>query len=126
MSLIGAERLEMPDGPLRDVLTRIYADEVGHARFGWRIVNEEVPKLSADARGRLGLYLRVAFAHLERHELAHLPENVCPPPEGAALGLCSGPRRTRPLLRDARRGHRSAVEAAGLEAGRAYRTRSLT
>jgi hypothetical protein len=33
----------------------------------------------------------VAFAHLERHELAHLPEDATPPAEGAAFGLCSGP-----------------------------------
>jgi hypothetical protein len=38
VALIGAERLEMPDGPLRELLTRIYADEVGHARYGWRLL----------------------------------------------------------------------------------------
>ena len=34
-------------------------------------------------------YLRVAFAHLEDHELHGLP--LTPPiPDGAALGLCDG------------------------------------
>ncbi|HTQ45462.1 MAG TPA: ferritin-like domain-containing protein [Polyangiaceae bacterium] len=89
VSLIGAERLEMPAGPLRELLTRIWADEFGHARFGWKVVPDLLPRLTKTERERLGTYLAVAFAHLERHELAHLAP-VRPPPEGAALGLCSG------------------------------------
>jgi hypothetical protein len=89
VSLIGAERLEMPAGPLRELLTRIWADEFGHARFGWKVVPDLLPRLTTTQRERLNAYLAVAFAHLERHELAHLPP-VRPPPEGAALGLCSG------------------------------------
>lgn len=89
VSLIGAERLEMPAGPLRALLTRIWADEIGHARFGWRLVPELLTRLSIAERDRLGAYLGVAFAHLERHELAHL-SLARPPPDGAALGLCSG------------------------------------
>ena len=90
VALIGAERLEMPAGPLRERLTRIWADEIGHARFGWSLVPELLERVGADERTRLGVYLGVALAHLERHELAHLPLAACPPPEGAALGLCSG------------------------------------
>ena len=90
VALIGAERELMPEGELRELLTRIWADEVGHARFGWGIVAQRVPALGAAARARLGLYLRVAFGHLEAHELAHLAADACPPPEGASLGLCNG------------------------------------
>jgi hypothetical protein len=90
VSLIGAERLMMPEGELRELLTRIWADEVGHARFGWRLVAQLLPATDTDQRARLGAYLAVAFAHLERHELAHLPVDAQPPREGAALGLCSG------------------------------------
>ncbi|HWB77764.1 MAG TPA: ferritin-like domain-containing protein, partial [Nannocystaceae bacterium] len=36
VALIGAERLEMPEGELHTLLGRILADEVGHSRFGWR------------------------------------------------------------------------------------------
>jgi hypothetical protein len=90
VSLIGAERLAMPEGELRDLLTRIWADEIGHARFGWRLVAQLLPAFSQEARARLGAYLAVAFAHLERHELAHLVVGAPPPPEGAALGLCDG------------------------------------
>ncbi len=90
VALIGAERIEMPEGALRDLLTGIYADEIGHARFGWRLAHAEVPALSSDARRRLSRYLAVAFAHLEAHELSHLPADLAPPPEGVAHGLCSG------------------------------------
>jgi hypothetical protein len=90
VSLIGAERNEMPEGELRDLLTRIWADEVGHARFGWTLVPRLLPRVGAAERQRLDAYLAVAFAHLERHELAHISPSASPPPEGAALGLCSG------------------------------------
>lgn len=90
VALIGAERHEMPEGALRDVLSSIWADEIGHARFGWRVAQELVPQLDADAKARLALYLRVAFRHLELHELAHLPLASKPPAEGIQLGLCSG------------------------------------
>lgn len=111
VALIGAEREEMSDGELRDLLTRIWSDEIGHSRFGWRVAGRTVEKLDDAARRRLELYLRAAFAHLEAHELAHLPVRYAPPPEGAALGLCDG--------RDARALFYSTVEEAivpGLEA----------
>ena len=90
VALIGAERLEMPEGALRDVLTRIWADEIGHARFGWAWLDAALPQFSDDERGALARYLPTAFGHLERHELAHLPADSQPPAEGKAFGLCSG------------------------------------
>lgn len=84
VALIGAERLQMPEGALRDVLTEIWSDEIGHARFGWRWLAAHRERLRAD---RLGTYLRVAFAHLEAHELAHLPLGGAGDP---ALGVCTG------------------------------------
>jgi hypothetical protein len=90
VALIGAERLEMPESELRELLSRIWADEIGHARFGWRVAQELVPPLGATTRERLSLYLRVALRHLELHELAHLPLESRPPAAGVALGLCSG------------------------------------
>ena len=90
VSLIGAERLEMPEGELRDLLTGIYADEVGHSRFGWRTLARIAPTLDDPTKERLADYLEVAFAHLVEHELSHLPLSSNPPPEGAVYGLCSG------------------------------------
>jgi hypothetical protein len=123
VSLIGAERLEMPEGALRDLLTRILADEIGHARFGWRIVSAEVPRVAPDARRRLSIYLRVAFGHLERHELAHLPASACPPPEGAKLGLCSGSEARALFYSTVEEIIVPRLEALGLEARRAWATR---
>jgi len=103
VALIGAERLLMADGALCALLTRIYGDEVGHARFGWRLVAELLagqPLAEREALvARLDRYLPQAFAHLEEHELHHLPLASASPPEGAALGLCSG-RAARALFYD--------------------------
>lgn len=88
VALISAEREQMPDGPLRTLLTEILADEVGHARLGWRWLAAGAGPLDAATRERIGAYLRVAFAHLEAHELAHLPVAIPVPPGGAALGVC--------------------------------------
>ncbi len=99
VGLIGAERVEMPDGALRTLLTTIWSDEVGHARFGWRLLAEVAPSLDAATRARLADYLEVAFAHLVEHELAHLPLSSEPPEEGVMYGLCSG-RDARALFYD--------------------------
>lgn len=89
VALIGAERLEMPEGELRDLLTGIYADECGHCNFGWRTLGALLPD-DHQLKQRLSKYLIYAFEHLERHELAHLPEEAVWPKEGADVGLCSG------------------------------------
>lgn len=123
VALIGAERLRMEDGPLRELLESIWADEVGHARFGWRLVSQLTPTLEAPARRRLDAYLAVAFAHLERHELSHLPTTYTPPAEGASLGLCSG-REARRLFYDAiDQVMVPGLTSAGLDAARAFRLR---
>ncbi|MBK8713548.1 MAG: ferritin-like domain-containing protein [Deltaproteobacteria bacterium] len=99
VALIGAERSLMPAGPLRQLLTEIWADEVGHARFGWRLLATVDASLDASMRARLRDYVEVALAHLVAHELAHLPL-IEPPRAGASLGLCNG-RDARSLLFDA-------------------------
>ena len=71
VALIGAEREEMPEGELKTLLTTIYAEECGHANYGWRLL----PKLLAMGDDTLldclSEYLLVAFAHLGGR-LAHL------------------------------------------------------
>ncbi|MEO0603672.1 MAG: ferritin-like domain-containing protein [Myxococcota bacterium] len=91
VALIGAEREDMPEGPLRDLLTSIWADEIGHARTGWRLLAELLPLGDAGLADRLAAWLPEALAHLEDHELAHLPESATFGPEGAPYGLCNGP-----------------------------------
>jgi hypothetical protein len=98
VALIGAERYEMPEGELRALLTRIWADEIGHARFGWRFLERLSKSLTLEERDAIHAYLPIAFAHLESHEHAHLPSRDAPD-GGEALGLCSG-LDARVLLRE--------------------------
>lgn len=87
VALIDAERRALEGNPLGGVLKSILADEVGHARFGWTLF-EEV-ELDDPLRARLSRYAKIALAHLERHELAHL--SPLPAPAGAqAYGACDG------------------------------------
>ncbi|HVH43455.1 MAG TPA: hypothetical protein VM925_13970 [Labilithrix sp.] len=83
----------MPDGELKELLTRIYADEVGHSRFGWRTLGRLAPTLDDGTKQRLGDYLEVAFAHLVEHELAHLPVSSTPLRKDWPMGCAVGPTR---------------------------------
>jgi hypothetical protein len=123
VALIGAERLEMPKGELSALLTRIYADEVGHARFGWRLLGILAPKLSPEARERTNEYLREAFGHLEMHELMHINPHAAPPPEGIAFGLCNGRAARRLFYDTVERMIAPTLDAVGLRATRAWATR---
>ena len=120
VSLIGAERIEMPPGELRDLLTTIYADEVGHSRFGWRTLARIAPMLDAGTKERLGEYLEVAFAHLVEHELSHLPLSSQPPAEGAVYGLCSGSDARRLFLDTVEEVIVPGLEMHGIPARRAW------
>lgn len=87
VSLINAERIEQAESPIGDVLQRILADEVKHARFGWKLLEDL--EIDAAMKANLSRYLHVAFAHLERHELEHL--SPLPAPTNAmAYGACDG------------------------------------
>jgi hypothetical protein len=123
VALIGAERLEMPEGSLRELLSRIWADEVGHARFGWRVMQELLPELGAAHKRRLSLYLRVALRHLELHELAHLPLASQPPAAGVALGLCNGADARVLFYRTVEEAILPPLEALGLSASEAWAAR---
>jgi hypothetical protein len=126
VALIGAERFEMPEGVLRQLLTRIWADEVGHARFAWKLLGAEVPRLSAKGRQGLSEYLAVALAHLEQHELAHLPLAAPARPGGETLGLCSG-AEARALFYDTVRSViLPGLAALGLDAQGAWASRGAT
>ncbi len=125
VALIGDERERMPEGPLRELLTGIWADEVGHARFGWRTVAALLPTLDADEREAVIAYLPVAFEHLERHELAHLPEGTQASPEGEKYGLCSGTDARELFYATVDRAVVAGLEALGLPARRAWESRGL-
>ena len=95
VALIRAEKNEVSTPEMESTLDQILADEVQHARFGWRILDEVAPGLSAETRGRLSDYLIGAFRHLAEHELHYLPIDNVPSDEAGAYGVCDG--------RDARR-----------------------
>jgi hypothetical protein len=99
VALIGAERDLMPDGELRVLLTEIWADEVGHARYGWALLDRMLPSLDASEHDAIVRYLPHALRHLSAHELSHLPIGSEPPIEGATFGVCSG-RDARALFAD--------------------------
>lgn len=126
VALIGAERAEMPAGPLRDRLDGIWADEIGHARFGWRFLARALPRLEAPERARLGAYLRVALRELEAHEIAHLPAGQpdVSPDEARALGICSGPSARALFYSTVTTVILPRLEALGLPADAAWRARA--
>jgi hypothetical protein len=124
VALIGAERFEMPDGELRCLLTTIWADEIGHARFGWRLLARVAPTLSPTTQQALGDYLEVAFAHLEAHELAHLPLASRPPSDGPIYGLCDGADARALFFATIADVVVPGLEAHGLPAARAWRNRA--
>jgi len=97
VTIITAEREQMPDGDVKRILSQILADEIGHARFGWGWVGEALPTLGATEKAALSRYLSIAFAHVEAHELTHLPDTGAPPPGAEAVGVCSG-REARSLF----------------------------
>jgi hypothetical protein len=123
VALIGAERIDMPEGPLHALLTDIWSDEVGHARFAWRLLGEEVPKLSEAAKRSLSAYLAVAFANVEEHELAHLPLEALSQPGGDALGLCNGSDARALFYSTILRVIVPGLNALGLDASNAWATR---
>ncbi len=89
VSLIDAERLELAESPLAEVLRVILADEIGHARFGWKLLEDLAP-LPEDMLERLSAYLKVALRHLEVHETSNLGR-ATPSADAARLGACDGP-----------------------------------
>jgi hypothetical protein len=123
VALIGAERLEMPEGPLRELLTKIWSEEVGHARFAWRLLGQYVPTLSDEGRRSLSAYLATAFQHLEAHELAHLPVSSVARDGGEALGLCSGREARELFYGTVERVIVPGLEAVGLSARAAWESR---
>jgi len=88
VALINAERLQLGETALGEVLKKILADEVSHARFGWSLLEDL--ELDQGLKDRLSVYLFTALAHLEEHELAHLSPVPAPSAAAVAAGVCDG------------------------------------
>ena len=120
VALIDSERLRAGPPALAELLKRILADEVQHARFGWRLLEELAPRLPAAMKRRLGVYLVTAFAHLREHELAHLPARPAPSRAAEAVGVCDGHEARRLFLDTVRDVIIPGLEDHGLPAAAAW------
>ena len=90
VSIIRAEQAELEGTALGEVLESILADEVAHARLGWRGLGLLFPSLDAPARQRMQAYLADALAHQVEHEVPLLGGSG---PRSSALrqsGVCEG------------------------------------
>jgi hypothetical protein len=83
VALVATEREQAACPALRELLEQILADEVKHARFGWKLLEEVGPALDRDLRRRLGVYLEVVFAHQLEF---HAPFLAMPAASDRALG----------------------------------------
>lgn len=63
VALVATEREQAATPEIRGVLEQILADEVKHARFGWKLLDEVGPSLDTRLKRRLGAYLVAAFEH---------------------------------------------------------------
>ncbi|HMV70122.1 MAG TPA: ferritin-like domain-containing protein, partial [Myxococcota bacterium] len=90
VAVIRAEHAELEATRLGAVLAAILADEVRHARFGWRLLGQLAPSLDAEAKARLSAYLPAALRHQIAWEIPKLPVNLGLRPEVAAAGVCDG------------------------------------
>lgn len=123
VALIAAERHDMPAGSLRELLTGIWGEECGHANFGWRLLPKLLARADAATLAGLGEYLRLAFAELEAHELAHLPASFVKPVGGERYGLCDGAEARELFYATVVQVIVPGLEAHGLPAREAWATR---
>lgn len=121
VALIDAERRSAGPPALADILTAIVADEVQHARSGWRLLEDCASRLGPVLRERLSDYLVLAFAHLVEHELAHLPARPAPSAAAEAIGVCDGFAARRLFFATVEQIIVPGLQAHGLDALAAWR-----
>jgi hypothetical protein len=90
VGLISAERMQTKPEALKEALKHILADEVGHARFGWTLLDEVADRIDDDMRHRLDDYLVAAFGHMAEHQLSHIPPRPSPSEAANEVGVCDG------------------------------------
>lgn len=121
VALVGAEREQAGSPAMRGVLDRILADEVGHARLGWKLLDEVLPSVDARTRRRLSAYLVAVF----EHQLAfHAPFLDMPEmsDRGVAFGAPDGPSNWQVFVQTMLGITVPGLEARGLAARAAWAT----
>jgi hypothetical protein len=117
----------MTDPRLREATRLLLADEVHHAAFGFDYLEAWSPWLDAhpEVRRSLDGFLRRAFAELERvRSGSGLPARARSADE-IALGIADPARLTEVFHQTVQCAVIPALEGFGLDAGTAFRTRSL-
>lgn len=111
--------------PLGALLRRILADEVRHARFGWKLLEEASPRLRADAklRERLSEYLVAALRQQLERNVRYL-ELETPRQGAASVGLLDGEEAFSLVLAAMNEVVLPGLEAHGLGARDAFRAAS--
>jgi hypothetical protein len=121
VALVGAERLSTGPAEIEKELKGILADEVQHARFGWKLLDSLAPRFDDPMRERLGDYLVTAFIHLQEYELAHLPL-ISPPSETAEqYGVCDGSHARKLFFETVETVIVPGLEKRGLPGGEAWK-----
>jgi hypothetical protein len=118
----------MTDPYLREAVRRLLADEVHHASFGFEYLTAWAPWLDAhpEVRRSLDTWLRRAFAELERvRSGSALPARALTADE-VALGIADPARVTVVFHQTVECAVVPALEGFGLDAGTAFRERSLS
>jgi hypothetical protein len=119
VALVECERQRADNSALRAVLSRILSDEVGHARFGWRLLDELGPSLSDGARARLSAYLVGCFAHQIRFHSPFLGLRGTTA-RGASIGAPDGEASWAIFVQTMSRVTVPGLERHGLRAERAF------
>ncbi len=90
VALVGAEREQAKNPVLREVLEQILADEVGHARLGFKLLDDLLPTQEEKVRRRLSAYLVAVFEHqIAFHSpFLDMPEMT---DRGVMFGAADGP-----------------------------------
>jgi len=117
VALVGAEREVAATEELREQLDRILADEVGHARIGWKLLDEA--SLAQPMRARLSGWLVTCFLHQLRFHGGSL---AMPSVSEASLsvGVPDGPRNFELFFATMQTVTVPQLERRGFQADRAF------
>lgn len=119
VALVGTERELAATPELETLLTQILSDEVGHARFGWRLIEDLSPRFNSALRARLSGYLVGVF----RHQLSiHTPFLTLPTVSDRAMsvGAPDGASSFRIFIETMTRVTIPGLDRLGIEATRAW------
>lgn len=120
VALVGAEREMAATTELERVLSEILADEVKHARLGWRLCADLLPSFGAAEKERLTRYLVVALRHQVQFHGAFLDMGRASD-DAVAIGAPDGPGNWTTFIETIEEVSLPGLERFGLGAREAWR-----